>query len=1572
MYKSTGSFTITFFVSAAFVLVGVSLIYVVQRLRPDLVRKPPLTMEEVIFSLTPSIHSLSVVDTLSGLCVTEPSLPASHIDPMEFASYQRFDSPPREDSRANFVDNTPGKMATQAEMEAVYRQAIERMSREMKSNSCSRKSSDISNVTRSSAPVQLSDGSARGSVMSTAVVTSDTSNPSGLQIDQGEKCDLSKSSETKTAIEEEGGEHCDIQEDRNQEPLVHLDGSSTAPEGQPASTNLVPSPKNSREENDNTKDNDLDLQTQQGTNFATQVFPQQSNEQETALEGPAKEIDASEHVPSAPDQGALQDTDDTRPLLNCNHPSEEEISVGETKEANEFLELVRIPPPPSIPRTGRLVAIGLEEKNVQDRETTGLTEPEGSLLSNASLSEISFDTGGNDQLSSRGVSPPKRRRPQLPFVDQLNLLSERLEAVAARQIQEEELGDGMVVDQRPVFSPAMQSLHLTPLYSANQSVPLTPARTWSSFVNTPVPTPRHTQHSTVHTSTVPTPIPTPQTLSHSVSGVFNVCADTPTSNIIQTQNSNNVFDLQCSPTPSQASGSGRRSGGSSLPETGQGSMDAFGSKRSSCTSSSIANDSISVGDINSMGEPVDVIGTATRERDGAHQNSPVNPILDKEMDLPMANRVQQAHLQSQDRRNPFLDPCLSNHQAELKAAHVQKWANQQNESVNQQISRAHVAEDSHFNNEIQACLPQHLAFISIEMENNSNREQFHQEPVALNPFDQGDECGIPQRQNQEDTIEVEDCDANSKLDQNIVPIKGSSSLLGFPIIQTSLDSNSDYQQEKSSEVPQIPCLYKNEVCITIPGANDSTNRITSDPIDVPSTQQRQLPKNAAETEQNPFLDTETTARLQRNPFKEKDLCSKVCDPIQACLPQHLAFISIEMENNSNREQFHQEPVALNPFDQGDECGIPQRQNQEDTIEVEDCDANSKLDQNIVPIKGSSSLLGFPIIQTSLDSNSDYQQEKSSEVPQIPCLYKNEVCITIPGANDSTNRITSDPIDVPSTQQRQLPKNAAETEQNPFLDTETTARLQRNPFKEKDLCSKVCDPIETLNRIETDSITVSNHEIHQGFNSKSHLGQDSFFKDDQHVLFQENGLQEIRGVHDDGQSCTATDAVDLTNLNSFLGPREEEFKNIYSEDSPLHTITLTNAQDVTDIPQNIPHHSNFGAETDTNIETAVLAECVLNKDTQLTFKDCTLPADNSLEKSDGVSISPRGADGSHPQHDDADLVGNEMGPQDDLQETILSTQPEPIQTELTALESIQVASGREYDQDPDSKNDWTTFSHGEEVLIFEMDTDNELTDSANSSRDSPHDKRERTFDVDQSSLFPPLQIFSDDKVLIDDHGPTTPQKLPPPPRQVQRKRIDTPISITQKSPSQSASVDDSHVNIKGLTIEGTNKENQEELTPKERVAHEDDTCSVPIDDSSEAENTLSDIQSDSLTDSKLEQTTIPCSSRLSDNSISEILCEEFEADDVKDEIDNPNLEGSTIKSSIHDDIAPLLMQSTESTQYLNLRDLPVDSGVLRGRTSTASSADNSSISSTSTDSSLSENETPYCKLQECSSDSSQQG
>ena len=187
-----------------------------------------------------------------------------------------------------------------------------------------------------------------------------------------------------------------------------------------------------------------------------------------------------------------------------------------------------------------------------------------------------------------------------------------------------------------------------------------------------------------------------------------------------------------------------------------------------------------------------------------------------------------------------------------------------------------------------------------------------------------------------------------------------------------------------------------------------------------------------------------------------------------------------------------------------------------------------------------------------------------------------------------------------------------------------------------------------------------------------------------MLFQENGLHERRGVHDDGHNFTATDAVDLTNLNSFLDPREEEFKKIYSENSPLQPITLTNAQDVTDVPQNIPHHSAVGQKTDSNNETAVLAECVFNKDTQLIYNDCTLPVDNSLKKSDRVSLSPQGAVRSQPQHGDVDLVGKEMGPEDDLQETNLPTQPEPTQTELTALESIKVAGRRECDQDADSK------------------------------------------------------------------------------------------------------------------------------------------------------------------------------------------------------------------------------------------------------------------------------------------------
>ena len=137
------------------------------------------------------------------------------------------------------------------------------------------------------------------------------------------------------------------------------------------------------------------------------------------------------------------------------------------------------------------------------------------------------------------------------------------------------------------------------------------------------------------------------------------------------------------------------------------------------------------------------------------------------------------------------------------------------------------------------------------------------------------------------------------------------------------------------------------------------------------------------------------------------------------------------------------------------------------------------------------------------------------------------------------------------------------------------------------------------------------------------------------------------------------------------------------------------------------------------------------------------------------------------------------------------------------------------------------------------------------------------------------------------------------------------------------------------------------------------------------NSLSDITSDVLSDSKAaEQTRDECSKKLSDNSITEEICREFEftegSGDIlfSEEFNNSNPDEDLAKSSIHDDIAPLLMQNEGSIQYLNLRDLPENSHVLQKRPSTTSSTDDSSTSGTSTDSSLSETEiVPYSKLQE---------
>ncbi|XP_068678261.1 uncharacterized protein [Montipora foliosa] len=1404
LYKSTGSFTVTFFVSASVVLLGVSLIYVVQRLRPDLVQKPPSIREEIIPS--PSIHSASVVDTLSGLCVTEPTLSASHLDPMEVGSYQRFDTVHRDDLRANFIENLQGRLATQTEVETVYKQAVDKMVNEGKTHS--RNNSNDSSITRSTVPVQSTIDSARGSVMSAADITSDITSPINL----GEKYDLPSSNEPiddslKLHDDEEAKLPDDNQQERNQEllkTLINRDGSSTVPEVHPITTSAIISLKIAQVENNNTDQHDFVLVTQQEVGFSTQslrernngeqVFTMPSNVQKTTLERESEEIIVPQNVLSALDEEDINS--DTKPLLNPLDPSEEEHTGEETQDANEILELVRIPPPPSIPRTGQLVALGTEETVDQER-----ADPDGLLVSKASLSEIAFDGYENDPydretagqyLSSGGVSPPPRReRLHLAVFDQLNLLSERLEAVAARQVQEEELDDGIAQDQRPVFSPAMQSLHLTPLYSANQSVPLTPARARSSFVNTPAPTPRMTQPSAVHTSTAPTPIPTPQTLSHCVSGVFNVAVDVQTSNMIQAQNSNNIFDVQCSPTPSQASAGGRRSGSSSLSDVGhemmlnnfslfdskdtEGSTDALPSKDSSFNGSSIANDSRSLGDLNSVSEPIDVVGTVKSGSHGGHLNSPVTSIPNLQVKSPLTGCAQHPYVQSEDGRNSCHKTYLVTHQTEQQTCDVKTWTNEENVHQGWQV---HGANDSHFHNERTTWLPQETTYQSTGIENYSLKEKFYQKLVEPKPYENADESENAQQPFHQEHFQVTDSGdtAAPKLEQNVFP-EGTSDTIVHSVFQASLDSSS-------------------------------------------------------------------------------------------------------METNLH------------------------------------------------------GLL------------SDSEQHESTDVPQEMPFQRNEVCITIAESNESINRITSDPIVVPCT-----PQEKAHTEVNPFVDTENAARSLQKSFPESALSLTIYNP----NEPDFTAISTQGNQMH--FNSKESnvqlhvdLGQTNSTKVTHHILSQGNELCQTGGVHHDCQNCMSSDVLDLPLLNPFWGPRERKSQNTDGETPQLPNVcSLDDGRD--DVNKNIQ-------------VTDAPTDPVPIKDTQHTQLDSMLPTDEPLL--DRSSLSPQGASLDLDQPDIIVLVGKEMRQQNYLQEKSGSMHPEASQTDITAVGSIQAGYIKESDHSVDSKSNWTMFPRSEEVLIFEMDTDSDLTDSVNSSSDSTNDKQDHGFAVDQPGLFPPLQIFSDNVIQYD--GAKIPQKLPPPPRQVQRKRIDMPICTKEKCMSGG----NTKVKPKGIFQKKIIKENEEKLSANEPLNNESEPCSVPIDaDLSAAENTLSEIDSDLLSDSKLEKVNNPCTTRLSDNSISEIACDDFEADDIgAEELDNSNLDGALSKSLIHEDIAPLLMQSEKSIQYLNLRDLPGDSGVLQRRPSTTSSADDSSVSSTSTDSSLSENEMPYSKLHECSSDSSE--
>ena len=697
IYKTTNSFALAFFVSSCFVLVGVSIIYIVQRIRPDLVRKQEPTRQEVYD--TPSIHSASVVDTLSGMFVTEPGLSTSHLDPMEVGSYQRFDSYRREESRATFLEPAHGRMANQTEIEAVYRQAVDNLSNiSGVTGHHHRDGSDTSGNPNVNAPVQSrSESMFSGSIQSLSETPTVNVVPSpGLQMLSGETKDLPKESEScvtlvdpntgaslhhvdeggidisndgmipqegeqqenvsvttsspaidiQTTVEAKGIEKADIElsdlfaktqptqvavensEKVSPEPLI-VDNRDIELEIE--LVKLPPPPEIHRKR----KADPLDIASSDQDNVAII----------SSTEGLGVDVILKTDGVNS-DMDTIQDRDQS-----ARAPFFEAISLESEECVNGLLELVRIPPPPSVPRTGQLVA--LESEVSADWGNTCVSE----LTSDEDQdNQYDKEAAADDNSCCEAFSTTQRKeRLHLAIIDQLTLLSERLEAVAARQIQKEEHGDGDEPDQRPPFSPALQSLPLTPLYSANHSVPLTPACAWSSCLNTPAPTPRQTPRSAFLT-TAPTPIHTLHTPAQGVSGICTPSdvsmANPSRSNVYETgqvnpKDSNNWnYEMDvCSPSPSQEPVSRQRSRSSSFSEVGQefvlnewsvrdlhGTTEAFYSKQSSGTNSLVSNSDRSIADLNSVSEPIDIVEFTINEGHKGHMNSPETHSLNLQVD----------------------------------------------------------------------------------------------------------------------------------------------------------------------------------------------------------------------------------------------------------------------------------------------------------------------------------------------------------------------------------------------------------------------------------------------------------------------------------------------------------------------------------------------------------------------------------------------------------------------------------------------------------------------------------------------------------------------------------------------------------------------------------------------------------------------------------------------------------------------------------------------------------------------------------------------------------------------------
>lgn len=1453
---------------------------------------------------SPSIHSASVVDALSGMCVTEPALSTSHLDPVEVGSYQRFDTFRRENSRANFAEAAQCRLATQTEVEAVYKQATDKMSRSG-GTFHSRTGSDASNVTKFTVPAQSISGSAFSiSVVSETDITQDSDSPLGLQISPDVKHDLSKSKESGDSVINEDiaqlhgqvvvklsgdGKVSDESVNETLQFVIHPDNYSIA-----TSPGIVT--QTVQEANTVVQDDVISV-TQPESDVSVPLieveptlrgeldiheinFPGEASK--VTSQGKAENMLALINVPTSLGEEASQDSNGvTMHLLESRHHSGKEVAVEESQDVNEILELVRIPPPPTIPRTGQLVTLETGDVDDHDLRNTVLAEAEGSLVSHASLSEITLDTCQNDlhdkevncqNTSSKPVSPTRQKnRLHVAVVDQLNLLSERLEAVAARQIQEEEeaVENGEALDQRPVFSPASQSLPLTPLYSANHSVPLTPACAWSSFVNTPAPTPLQTQTSAFYTSAA-TPVPTPRTQSHSVSGVFNLASDIQTPNAIHTQNSSDgVFDI-CSPALSQDAASRHRSRCSSFSEVGQEFVlnewshldakdtqrptEAFPSKPSSGTDSSIANASRSVGDLNSVSEPIDIIGTMAKGSYGGHLNSPENSITGPVLESPLPNCLPQLPiLPSVNVGNPFQG-------AEPEASETQKRAGNVQSTMIQETSQAAIVEEKrNIHGEIPAWSPQQTALQNIKVKDDSNEHQFHQSPTEFKPRDRfsGSSSGFVETSEQEQTDFLLGATDDPKPPTH----------LDFILVESKLNPFLESDQTESTEVSQQVLSQENEVCSTVGDTDESVKISISDSTTVP-IQLTQLRSNPAESKLNPFLDSvpkETTSFSQQINYHENKIFTTVGDPDDSknnIIPASIAVPVQPAQSESN-------PVEskLNLFSDS----VPK-----ETIQVSQ---QSSFQGNEV-----CSTLGDPdecqihsrlnsIAELNLNPFLDSVQNDSTVVSQQIASQVNVVCPRVVVLDELNYHTTSDSIDIPTQE----------------------TRLVSNPVKSKLLLDS-----EEWEYKEPD--------------------RKSTYQDSERItLYSSEGSQDVPSSNPDP-------------LSDEVGSKGGQRQSYY------HATGLSNDP----------------------------GRCMGARDNS-TF---------SSPKSENNGLSLQAGD-SHSQPDKTEhLDGKQLTLQNHALDKNVEPHEEESKIELTEHRSVP---NPESDHMLNNLSNWTTFSHSEEALIFEIETESEPsshynenleTEPMSSSSNTKNGNQDcAAVTVDQPVLFPPLQIFSD---IVDDMVKSSrlavPQKLPPPPRQVLRKRTDIAASMdTGHLRSHNAPGNEVQGHLEETAYEGKSlEESHKKSTQNQSLAEESQVCSVCTD---------ADLSVTGSSLTEIDQNQDPCPSQLSDNSVAEVACEEFEfteSDDVLTELDDYNLDDGLSKISINNDIAPLLMQSEEPIHYLNLRDLAEDSQVLQKQSSTTSSTDDSSISSTSTDSSLSENEMPYSKLHEDFSDSLEHG